>query len=205
MAGLTIAGKLCAPAGKHSVITALAGLAVSIMPHTALAQSSSGYDALPLSNARICNVVAQPASAESGEAVHAWCWGNGVVLGAADRFTSSTNIDLETTVIEIEHQGRTRVLLVRPDKSGQPLVEDFSGTLAASVGRVPWDGLAGLTVALDRFMSDGTLAVTAAEAATADGFQRRTVNIAQSASEVRIADHLAHDSERATASAADTH
>ena len=77
----------------------------------------------------------------------------------AESFQSFANPALEATIVELEEHGAKRVLLLRPDAEGRPLIENLSGTLAASAGRAPWVGLEGLSFDYRQFSDSGVVGV----------------------------------------------
>lgn len=133
--------------------------ALAATPAAAQEASSS---IIPKNTPKICHIAAQPAAAGAVQDVRAFCWGTGLVLGEAENFRSFTNPALEATLVELDWNGTKRVLLLRPDAEGRPLLEDLSGTLAAAAGRASWSGLDGLSLDYGAFAQVGTIGVAPA-------------------------------------------
>jgi hypothetical protein len=94
--------------------------------------------------------------------VQASCRGIGLILGDAERFEVFQNTALQATLVELEASNSRRVLLLRPDGHGGPLVEDLTGTLATWAGRAPWSNIDGVAIDYTQFATTGTIAVQGA-------------------------------------------
>lgn len=184
-----------APSLKVGICAVLA-LPGAVFP----AASAAGQAASPALEAtpRVCHVAERRNAEEGLTLLRAFCWGNGLELGAADRFRVFANRELEATVIEFWQGGTQRVLLVRPDAEGRPLLEDLGATLAVSAGRIPWAGLDGLVLDYRQFAPGGEISVAAAGPADREDTAQPRQAVARPAREatVSIGRHIADDRTR---------
>ncbi|WEK46399.1 MAG: hypothetical protein P0Y56_15525 [Candidatus Andeanibacterium colombiense] len=140
------------PARWLTCIALLAGAALS--PLHAQVQAPAEQ------TSHVCRVSAGDADDTGARPIYAGCWGTGLILGDADEFESFTNNALEATLAVLEHNGRTRVLLLRQTVGGLPMVEDLGSVLAASSGRGPLGTIEGLSLDYSQFESSGMIAVS---------------------------------------------
>lgn len=128
------------------------------------------------------------------------------MLGVADTFRTFANHELEVTLVELEQDGEKHVLLVRPDITGNPLIEDMGASLAVAVGRAPWAGIEGLSFDYAQFAESGQVDIvpvasnTAAERGMAQSPGVTAAPVEPVA--VSIGQHLAQDEARQAAAAA---
>lgn len=104
-------------------------------------------------------VVERSDVSSQGGMLLAYCGGAGVVLGEMDRYRSFAHQGTGAVVVEIEYQGRRRVMLLERDADGQLVVENIEGALAVAAGRTPTGGLRAVATDYARFARDGVIAV----------------------------------------------
>jgi len=157
--------------------------------------------------AHVCAVSGGEPLGKEKQTVYASCWGTGTVLGEADRFEVFQNVPLKSTLVELELNGKRRVLLLRGDVGGFPVTEDMNSSMAASVGRAPWAGVEGLELDYSEFGETGVIAVQERVDLSNDdmlqrrdsasaGFESQAGEIVSKRGLVSIGDHLASDSKR---------
>lgn len=186
----------------HQLAMPLALAAAVVAP--AAAQMPEGEATVPF-----CAVGSSPVENQDYQRVYASCQGIGLILGEADRFEAFYNTALQATLVELEVNGMRRVLLLRPDVDGQPMLEDMTGTLAASAGRAPWSDLDGVAVDYTQFAESGAVSVREMGGLLASGEARQqrtrvdagldaaSAGAAQGGTALSIGDHIASDPKQA--------
>lgn len=101
--------------------------------------------------------------------VVALCGREGVVLGSAERWRSFANQREGAVVVELESQGRKRIMLLQRDSEGRLSSEDIAGTLSLAAGRSAVSGMQGLTARLERFAGEGLISVEPDASASTHG------------------------------------
>lgn len=143
----------------------------------------------------ICSVFAG-SSADGLREVRARCWGTALSLGYADSFRVMENRELRSTLVELEHSGKRRLLLIRPTVGDRPMLEDISGMLAVAAGRFSSSGIDGLTLDVDEFGTSGRIGVASESSAAARLERERSSDAIKSSTdsiEVSIGEYIARD------------
>jgi len=147
-----------------------------------------------------CVVFPGVAAVAGLQEVRAVCWGVGLTLGEAESFRTSFNRVLKATIVELKRGQERRVILLRPDVEGRPMIEDISGDLAAAVGRAPWAGLQGLTPDFSEFAESASIVVeTQDPGAAPQGLNADADRLLGKAVRVRIDEHIVQDPARFSA------
>jgi hypothetical protein len=151
------------------VLPAMAGATLALVqpPFSAVQAQAPGPEE------RACVPFTREGEVKGPKTVYASCWGTGFILGTADRFRSSINLELDATIVELERGDEKRVLLLRELPDGRPILEDMESTLALAGGRSAVSDIDGLSFDLARFPTDGLIAVNNAgqQAPAPDGAQ----------------------------------
>jgi hypothetical protein len=131
---------------------------------------------------KLCFVFTVDGTVSGTKELRASCGGRGIILGGTTGYRVFENHALKAIVIENNLDAQRRIVVIRLEADGQPMVEDITSDLALAAGRGVMSNLRGLDINLEGFAADGAVGVGPA-AGDATNDKSGIVNIGQ-----RIAD-----------------
>lgn len=138
-------------------------LAISV-PFSSLALAQEGE--------HYCAIGASKVGDEKLLRIRAACAGTSVFLGEAENFKVFHNPSSQASLVELTSTNIDRVLLLRPDDNGQPIIEDLTGDLASLAGQVPWSGADNIVIDYGKFSSLGLISVVGKEKSPQSDFEQ---------------------------------